>query len=662
MSVADGHSAVSVNPLDPAAPAGSPVEPPGHISALLAPMLAAAPAGSPGHVSAPGNPLDPAAPAGSPGHTSAPGALGLRASASNPPAAGRRAPGSLAGELLERCTFPPAGAPLVCAVSGGADSLALLVLGVAAGCDVTAVHVDHGMRPGSAAEAAVVVDAARHYGVQVRCASVSVATGANEEERARLARRQALGPAAATGHTMDDQAETVIVNLLRGAGVDGLAAMRRGPGHPLLGLRRAETHALCAAEGLVPVHDPSNDDLRYLRNRIRHQLLPLCAEVAGRDVVPVLARQAGLLADESELLEQLAAGLDPTSAAVVASAPVASARRAVRRWLRGGGPHPPDLAAVERVLAVARGEAVATEVAGGRRVRRSGGRLFLAPGSLVSSEMPQPAPGAVLTGLPAPGGPAPRVAAGAVDTRVRAPGAPAPRVAVPGPPGAARIQGGVGVPGGPVVSASDDPAGSDADGPMPRRRLPPVGSLVASTWDEDPYLGDIVVDEASLAKRVAELGQALTEEYRGHTPLLVGVLKGAFVFLSDLARAVDLPVEFDVMAVASYGSGTTTSGVVRIVKDLDTDLTDRHVIVVEDIVDSGLTLSYLRRNLLARRPASLEICALLVKDGRQQAAVDLRHVGFHIPPDFVVGYGLDVAERYRNLPDIRLYRGPVADE
>jgi hypoxanthine phosphoribosyltransferase len=178
-------------------------------------------------------------------------------------------------------------------------------------------------------------------------------------------------------------------------------------------------------------------------------------------------------------------------------------------------------------------------------------------------------------------------------------------------------------------------------------------------WSDDPDIGSVVVSEEALSERVAELGDQLTEDYEGRPPLLVGVLKGAFVFMSDLARAIQLPVEIDVMAVASYGSRTTTSGVVRIVKDLDSDLTGRHVLVVEDIVDSGLTLSYLRRSLWAREPASLEVCALLVKDGRQPAPLDLRYVGFHIPPDFVVGYGLDVAERYRNLPDVRIYRGPV---
>lgn len=187
----------------------------------------------------------------------------------------------------------------------------------------------------------------------------------------------------------------------------------------------------------------------------------------------------------------------------------------------------------------------------------------------------------------------------------------------------------------------------------------PSGSR-SDRWDADPDLGEIVVSKEALQKRVAELGEQLTADYQDHPPLLVGVLKGAFVFMSDLARAIRLPVEVDVMAVASYGSATTTSGVVRIVKDLDSDLTDKHVLVVEDIVDSGLTLSYLRRSLLARQPASLEVCALLVKDTRLRAKVDLRYVGFHIPPRFVVGYGLDVAERYRNLPDIRIYQGPVA--
>jgi tRNA(Ile)-lysidine synthase len=187
---------------------------------------------------------------------------------------------------------------------------------------------------------------------------------------------------------MDDQAETVIVNLLRGAALDGLAAMAP-PGHPLLGLRRSETRELCRALALVPVDDPTNDDRRFLRNRVRHEVLPLLEDAAQRDLAPVLARQADLLRDEAALLDALADALDPTDALALAAAPVALARRAVRRWLGapppGFGdpsfppdrlsPHPPDAAAIERVLAVARGEAVACELAGGRRVVRSGQRL-----------------------------------------------------------------------------------------------------------------------------------------------------------------------------------------------------------------------------------------------------------------------------------------------
>ncbi len=169
-------------------------------------------------------------------------------------------------------------------------------------------------------------------------------------------------------------------------------------------------------------------------------------------------------------------------------------------------------------------------------------------------------------------------------------------------------------------------------------------------------VGPIVVDAESLQRRVGELGAQISVDYAGTSLLLVGVLKGAAMFMADLSRAIDLPVELDYMAVSSYGSATRTSGVVRILKDLDTDLTDRHVLIVEDIVDSGLTLSYLRKNLNARGPASLEVCALLVKDGLQKRDPDLKYEGFRIAPDFVIGYGLDLAERYRNLPYIATYQ------
>jgi tRNA(Ile)-lysidine synthase len=286
--------------------------------------------------------------------------------------------------LTARCTFPPPGSAVTCAVSGGADSLALLALAIEAGCRVTAIHVDHGLRPGSAAEADVVAAAAQRFGACFRAERVDVVAGPNLEARARAARYRVLPADVLTGHTADDQAETILLNLLRGAGLDGLAGMRAGPRRPLLALRRAETRALCAHLGLTPVHDPTNASPAFRRNRVRHDLLPLLDAIAERDVAGVVARQADLLRDDADLLDELAGALDPTDARALAAAPVPIARRAVRRWLGASGAgaqptdrHPPDAATVERVLTVARGDAVGCELGGGRSVRRSGQRLRL---------------------------------------------------------------------------------------------------------------------------------------------------------------------------------------------------------------------------------------------------------------------------------------------
>ena len=165
-------------------------------------------------------------------------------------------------------------------------------------------------------------------------------------------------------------------------------------------------------------------------------------------------------------------------------------------------------------------------------------------------------------------------------------------------------------------------------------------------------IGPVIISADEIAARIRDLGAELTTDYQGRRPVLVGVLKGAVMFMSDLARAIDLPVEIDFMAVSSYGEATKSSGVVRIVKDLETDIRDRHILIVEDIVDSGLTLRYLCELLAARQPASIEICALLVKAG---AVTDAKYVGFPIPPEFVIGYGLDLAELYRELPAIHVF-------
>jgi hypoxanthine phosphoribosyltransferase len=173
---------------------------------------------------------------------------------------------------------------------------------------------------------------------------------------------------------------------------------------------------------------------------------------------------------------------------------------------------------------------------------------------------------------------------------------------------------------------------------------------------------EILIDQESLGRRIAELGEEISLDYAGRDLLLVGVLKGAVFFMSDLMRRLTIPCEIDFMAISSYGASTDSSGVVRILKDLDINIEGRDVLVVEDIIDSGLTLSYLMRNLEARVPASLEICALLTKPERREIDVPVRYVGFEIPNRFVIGYGLDFAERYRNLPYVGVLDAALVPE
>jgi hypoxanthine phosphoribosyltransferase len=176
-----------------------------------------------------------------------------------------------------------------------------------------------------------------------------------------------------------------------------------------------------------------------------------------------------------------------------------------------------------------------------------------------------------------------------------------------------------------------------------------ISKMIAGT-------GPVLVSSHDIQEKVRELGERITGDYREDKLLLVGILRGAVVFLSDLMRHLQLPCEIDFMEVSSYGAGTHSSGVVRILKDLEEDITDRHVLLVEDIIDTGLTLSYLRRALLQREPASLEICALLTKPSRRQVDLRVRYLGFEVPDEFVIGYGIDFAGAYRNLPDIHVLK------
>jgi tRNA(Ile)-lysidine synthase len=289
--------------------------------------------------------------------------------------------------LLPRCHFPAAGTRVSCAVSGGPDSLALLVLARAAELEVTAIHVDHGLRPDSSSDADVVADAAKRYGAAFRSERVALTAGPNLEARARAARYGVLPPDVLTGHTADDQAETMLLALMRGAGLRGLRGMRSGPRRPLLAIRRAETHALCAEEGLEPIVDISNTDPSIRRNRVRNELLPLLDVIAERDVAQLLARQATVLQEEDDFLDALAVVIDVTDIALLNAAPPVLARRAVREWLstwikdNQGEHHPPDAATVERVLRVARGEARACELPGGIRVELRGQSLAIRPTS-----------------------------------------------------------------------------------------------------------------------------------------------------------------------------------------------------------------------------------------------------------------------------------------
>ncbi|MEZ5383664.1 MAG: tRNA lysidine(34) synthetase TilS [Microthrixaceae bacterium] len=281
--------------------------------------------------------------------------------------------------LVDRCAFPPAGTSLRCGWSGGPDSTALVVLAQAAGCVVEALHVDHGLRPGNDDRQRLAA-MADHLGLDLRVVEVTVEPGPNLEERARSARRRALGPAAATGHTADDQAESVLLALLRGAGPWGLSAMRPGPTHPLLGLRRSETQGLCLELGLDCVEDPTNASPMHMRNRVRSEVLPLLGDVGRRDPVPQLVRLADHQRELADLLDSQAGAVDVTDGRRLCELPRSVAVAALRRWWRAETQleHPPDHRALERMLAVARPDGPPrADVADGWRMARTEGRLRL---------------------------------------------------------------------------------------------------------------------------------------------------------------------------------------------------------------------------------------------------------------------------------------------
>ena len=491
----------------------------------------------------------------------------------------------------------PAGGLVEVAVSGGPDSLALLHATVAVsgagGWRVGVLTVDHGWRPATAQVCAAVARHALALGCgPVRVLRVSPARpGRGPEDAARTARFAALEAAAARdgavavllGHTLDDQAEQVLLGLARGSGARSLHGMpaRRGVHRrPLLGLRRSEVRDALPPDLARPLPwtDPSNADPAYLRARVRTEGLPVLEQVLGPGAVVGLARTADLLRADSAALDgwaaQVLAGLDPddVDVALLEPLPVAVRTRVLRSLAHRHGATAPtsrQLAALDALVSAWHGQgpvALAGPVRGYRVKTPDGcGRLRFCP----------------------------------------------------------------------------------AHGPQREARR---ARMDATALHGD--LESVLFTEEQIHARLDEMAKEIDARYADSEVLLVGVLKGAIMVMADLARAISVPVTMDWMAVSSYGSGTQSSGVVRILKDLDTDISGRHVLIVEDIIDSGLTLSWLTANLASRGPASIEVATLLRKPDAAKVDVSVSWVGFEIGTDFVVGYGLDYDERYRHLRDI----------
>ena len=291
---------------------------------------------------------------------------------------------SAGSQLLSQTSFPAPGTAVELAVSGGPDSLGLLLLALEHGLSVRVAHVDHHARPTSSDEAEYLRGICEELGVPILIHDVTVELGANFEERARLERRRVLSQEALTGHTMDDVAETIVLNMLRGAGSTGLSPMINDPTKPLAGVRRADLHAYVAQSPYKPIIDPSNADLNYRRNEVRHTLLPHMNEVAQRDVVPILYRQATVLFEEREWLDLLfpedySLSLEQADCRVLRDWPRARLRRWLRFQLATGDSFnrvPPTLDEVDRAIEVINGEFIATELSGGRRLARKDQALY----------------------------------------------------------------------------------------------------------------------------------------------------------------------------------------------------------------------------------------------------------------------------------------------
>lgn len=607
----------------------------------------------------------------------------------------------------------PAGCRVLCAVSGGADSVYLLCrlleMSRERGFSVCAAHYNHGLRGGeSDRDEAFVRGLCEEKSVAFVSARGDVAAFATErgmstEEAARALRYGFLEDAAdrlgadriATAHTADDNAETMLMNLARGAGLRGLGGIPPVRGRlirPMLTVRRADILTYLAERGLGHVEDSSNATDDYARNRVRHYAVPALISV-NAGFVENAARTAALLrADEAFLVslaqtfinENIADGGVPAEKLAALPRPVSA--RAVR--LLAG-----DCAErhVDAVLRLAPGEGLGYTDLPGMRVTREQGMLRFGgedPPEISRKELYPgrsvriPEADMVITCRVIPG--CPEIYSslntfffnyenicGIISCTSRMAG---DRIRLSGrnctkklsdlftekklsrrqrilTPVLRDSQGVAAVYGFGVAERCAAKPGETV------LRIDILKSGRKRIMTED--MQSVLLSEEQIAQRIAEMGAEISRDFRGKDPIFVGVLKGCFVFMADLMRNVDIRCTMDFMAVSSYGSGTTTTGAVKINKDLSQDIEGRHVIIVEDILDSGVTLSYLVKFLSGRSPASITLVTLLDKPARRKSDVKANYVGFEIEDAFVVGYGLDYDEEYRNLPYIGILKPEV---
>lgn len=613
----------------------------------------------------------------------------------------------MAEKIIDLCRqIVQPGDRIVAAVSGGADSIclahALKEVCPPRSAQLFVVHVNHQLRgENSEEDARFVCRWAAEAGLPRALIRIEVPRlgGESAQNSARKARYLALAQACrrfganklVTAHHADDQVETFLLNLLRGSGSRGLQGIpqeRSFDGilllRPLLDVTRREVEDYCRKNGLHWRTDASNNSLNYQRNRIRHHLLPLLREYNPRIDAVLLNTINNLRLDQEVLADLTSQAL----AEVETPSPLPFAPRALslsrlskfplglqHRMVLELLPLDSQSQHVEAVLALqnaATGKSV--DLPGGKKAYRLHDSIAL--GGSPSGKSPQE------VSVPVPG----QGRWGPYTIRVS-------RGEFPGsryfwlPAGIQDIIVGPRRPGDyfhprgggkklksymidkkiprwlrdtyPVLRAGNEiiwVAGLAFDTRF-TQAAPGRSKIYIQIEKEEEKameknIGEILLDQKTIQDKVAELAATLDRDYAGKKPLLICVLKGALMFMADLTRAMKINLELDFMAVSSYGVSTKSSGVVRILKDLETSIEGRHVIIVEDIIDSGLTLKYLLQNLMSRKPASLKICTLLDKPSRRQVDLKPDYCGFAIEDKFVVGYGLDFAEEYRNLPFI----------